>query len=761
MAQSTSTTATEAVQEAPNYTAWQEVAEQTEDAIGSGAATNSALEKAREEIAAWRSRFLDAQSLNQTRIETLGGQIAALGAAPEEGATEPQEIADRRAALNSQLKQLQAPVLSAEEAYRRADGLIREIDTIIRDRQADELLQLGPSPINPTHWSTGITAISGTFSGVAQEVATSWNSEEGRANLREDLPAVLFYLAVALVLILRGRRWMEKNTIRYAESTSLRARGAFIFLISLGQIVLPYIGLVALLKALNSTGLLGERGTQLSALIPTVGLVILSARWLGGRIFPKANVQSRLFNLSRQRTAEARWNAAGLGVVVGMAGLLDRMSSFEDYAPAAQATLGFPILVIGAVLMFRLARLLMNHVQADAADGHEGLYRNRLIVLIARASMVTAVLGPVLAAIGYERAAGFFTYPSIATLALFGLLAVLQRLVADIYAMVTGDSESARDALIPVLIGFMLLLMALPVLALIWGARVADLTEIWTKFTEGFSIGETRISPSDFLTFVMIFVFGYMLTRLLQGALRSSVLPKTKIDTGGQNAIVSGTGYIGIFLAAIIAITSAGIDLSSLAIVAGALSVGIGFGLQNIVSNFVSGIILLIERPVSEGDWIEVGGVMGTVRDISVRSTRVETFDRTDVIVPNSDLISGMVTNWTRSNLTGRIIVPVGVAYGTDTKRVEKILRDIAEAHPLVIINPPPQVLFRGFGADSLDFEIRAILRDVTLGVPTQSEINHEIARRFAEEKIEIPFAQRDIWLRNPEALGGAVPSAE
>jgi potassium-dependent mechanosensitive channel len=322
---------------------------------------------------------------------------------------------------------------------------------------------------------------------------------------------------------------------------------------------------------------------------------------------------------------------------------------------------------------------------------------------------------------------------------------VLERLISNFYALITRrDEHEADNALFPVLMTFAMTLSAIPLLALIWGARTSDLSDLWTSFRNGISIGDTTISPSAFVFFAVVFGLGYGATRLLKEVLRVSILPRTSLDHGGQNAILSGVGYLGIFLAGLVGIKAAGIDLSGFAMIASALSLGIGFGMQTIVSNFVSGVILLIERPVSEGDWIEVGPVQGIVQAISVRSTRIQTFDRADVIVPNSDLITGRVTNWTRFNMSGRLILPVAVPFTSDSRKVEKILHEIAEAQPLAILNPAPIVALTGFGSEVMNFEIRMIVRDIYLQVQVRSEVNHQIARRFQEEGVLFSNAHRD-----------------
>jgi len=730
------------------------LAQRAEDLAARNDASLFAISRLRAELVVWRDQFLDQMDLNAGRIATVDAQLVALGPVPEDG-EEAQVVAVRRAALLSQRRELMAPRLLAQESFARANGLIGEFDARALQQQTDELTVRGPSPLNPTHVSGAIAAFWGLIEVVGVEIGAGFQVKLESGKLGRDLPRVLALLVVAIGLLGAGRRLVTRWRAGLAERPS-RWRPLILFLLSLVQIIVPLLGLLALTEALQSLDIFGLRGGDVVAAIPLAGSFVIFGWWLSRQVFPLGEKPGYL-GYDAQTRATGRWTSSAISWVLAFGALAGAGLRTMEMTQGAQAAFEWPFLVILGLLFWRLGSAIGTKPQErDDITVSAGRVRG----IVGRIATIVAIVAPVIAALGYTSAAIALLAPSIMSIALVGVLFLLQRIVHDMTQPQQNDEDfRGLQALFPVMISFVLYILSLPVFALIWGARVNDLTELWTRFREGFSIGETQISPTDFLVFVAVFAVGYLLTRFIQGTLRKTVLPRTRLDLGGQNAIVAGFGYVGIILAAIISITSAGIDLSNLAIVAGALSVGIGFGLQNIVSNFVSGIILLIERPVSEGDWIEVGGQMGYVRAISVRSTRIETFDRTDVIIPNADLVSGQVTNWTRGNLVGRVIVPVGVAYGTDVDKVTEILRGIAEAHPLVVMTPPPSVLFTGFGADSLDFEIRAILRDVNYVLVTKSEMNHAIANEFAAAGIEIPFAQRDIWLRNPEVLKDQTPT--
>jgi small-conductance mechanosensitive channel len=263
----------------------------------------------------------------------------------------------------------------------------------------------------------------------------------------------------------------------------------------------------------------------------------------------------------------------------------------------------------------------------------------------------------------------------------------------------------------------------------------------------------------------MLFVLGLMVTRWFQRWLDGTVMVRSHVDPGVRNSVRTAVGYAGVGLAGLIGISAAGINLSSLALVAGALSLGIGFGLQNIVSNFVSGLILLAERPFKVGDWVVAGTTEGFVKRISVRATEIETFQRQTIIVPNSVLINGQVGNWTHRNKLGRIEIPVSVFAGNDPRQVTQMLLEVAATQP-VLRNPEPSVAFLGFSATTLDFELRAFVADVLDAGEMKTELRTAILERLRQDEIALagPAAPTVPVTMDPESarlLGAMIDSAK
>jgi len=370
---------------------------------------------------------------------------------------------------------------------------------------------------------------------------------------------------------------------------------------------------------------------------------------------------------------------------------------------------------------------------------------------------------------GYRNLSAYITRSLLSTLLLFGGALLASRLLCELFdGLDQGGRKwqvSVRKALgvkssrkLPGLTWFRFIIgvglwfgFVIAILK-VWGLSDAGFQQLKLIAIEGFTLGSLKVIPARILLALIVLAILLAISSWFRARLEQSWLSRTGMERGAREALVTISGYVGIAIAFIIALSIAGFEFGNLAIIAGALSVGIGFGLQNIVNNFISGLILLFERPVKTGDWIIVGGTEGYVKRISIRSTQIQTFDRADVIVPNSELISGQVTNWMLRDIRGRIRVPVGVAYGSDTKLVHNLLLEVARQNPLVVTDgssPEPKVLFMEFGDSALLFELRIFIQNIDNKYQATSDLNFAIDAAFRENNIQIPFPQRDLHIKN------------
>jgi small-conductance mechanosensitive channel len=268
-------------------------------------------------------------------------------------------------------------------------------------------------------------------------------------------------------------------------------------------------------------------------------------------------------------------------------------------------------------------------------------------------------------------------------------------------------------------------------------------------FTFGITVGGTRITIWLVLAAGASLYGAVLISRLLQYFLMRKVFTRRRVDPGISISITRLLHYAIVLVGILLALATLGFKLTNLTIIVSALGVGIGFGLQTIVNNFVCGLILLFERPVKVGDIIQLGDQWATIRDIGLRATTIQTFDQSDIVVPNSDLVTNQVTNWTLADRNMRLILSVGVAYGSDVELVLKTLQECTHEHPRILANPGPLIFFMGFGDSSLDFQLRVWIDDIDYMNVVRSELNQAIDSKFRERSIEIPFPQRDLHLRS------------
>lgn len=353
---------------------------------------------------------------------------------------------------------------------------------------------------------------------------------------------------------------------------------------------------------------------------------------------------------------------------------------------------------------------------------------------------------------GYPGLATFIFNRFIVSVLLVGAFVIVRRFISDLLRRsivfwiktfrLRKKLLSKADFLMTLLVTPLLLMFLAYSLLRLWGMSGTFMLQAVKKLVFGFQVGGINISLISIITGLLVFLISLTVVRIMKNRLSNNLLNRINMDEGIKHSLISGISFTGFIISAILAIVAMGVDLSNLAVIAGALSVGIGFGLQDVIKNLVSGIILLFERPFKVGDWVIIGGEEGKIKQINIRSTEVETFNKSSVIIPNATLISSSLTNLTHGNNWQRQKILVGVSYDSDAELVTKLLLECAKSCKKVMKVPAPYVLFKDFGASSLDFELRMYVSDIWSGWQASSDVRYEILRRFREEGINIAYPQ-------------------
>ncbi len=695
-------------------------------------------------------------------IRLLNAQIEALGPKPGDGESEPSAISSRRERLDEKLSRAMAPILELQERRARAALLVADIDARTGVLMNNRRLERSLSPLDPRTWVRAAGEIRNGIANIGSRpspVANPLLFVAGGMVSILVLGAISYWLArkVWHAIVERVMRRIERSdgVIRHlALIMALDLIAAIVFVIALAiSASLFVITLVAIFDPAEVS--------MIVATLVVAAVIVAGGQWLGRSIMASPFKQLRLLVLPPDTEKTAVAIIRNLSILLAGELLLGVLEERGMLAVNVSRLLSSILIAGGAWLIWRMAALLQlarryEREQHPSEEPHGAAINfsgtiARLIRFFAIAAVAAAVAG-------YVFLARSILTSTLLSLALVCLAVYLHRSVTlAINSLAAGALRHYRRLLhfLPLVTGLILVLIVLPMLAIIWGYDANQIGEGILLLKNGVEFGQVRVSAGDVITFFIVFFIGFFITRWIQRFISLAIMPELGIDTGAQASIITFLGYVGITLAAFIAIATTGLDLSSLAFVAGALSVGLGFGLQSVVENFVSGILLLIERPIKVGDWVEVGEYSGIVRKIAVRSTHIETFDRHQIIVPNSQLITEVVKNRSFSVGPSRIIVPIGVAYGTDLERARDVLLEIAHANEKTLEYPEPAVAMDGFGDSAINLKILAFVADATDGAPTASALNFAIARRFEEEGISIPFPQRELHVRSwPEGQG-------
>ncbi|WP_406855521.1 DUF3772 domain-containing protein [Alsobacter sp. KACC 23698] len=693
------------------------------------------------------------------RADAIRSRLKELGPKPDDkAAPESADVSRERDDRMAALADVDETIRLARALLVQSDQIDKEVVDRRRDLFAKRLFQGSESIVSPGLWSDVFRTAPHDFraisivAGDAMERARQRLSPAGAA-------AFAGALALALVLILPVRRFslafVKRDRLAGQPNRFQKALAAAT--ITLVSAVAPVLAAYLLFQIVRSLQLLPDRLEPVFASLVGGVAFISFVQGLADGLLAPGRMNWRLYNISDDRATWLTRLATIVAVLLVASRVLETVyASIAAGLKLTVATKGlFAIAVAGVIA--RTLQLIRSVDSCDeAAFGPHVSTEPDLTGPFRIAGWLLVSVVAVAVLLGYVSFAWFLA-EQIAWVGIVAAVVMLSMTLLDEFVLGAFSDRGRTSRLMQATVGLSrgsleqigilasglgrVALIGLAALLLLapWGVESGDVFSSVRALFFGVTVGGVTLSLSTVLLAVVFFAIGIFATRAVQRWLRTKYLPHTTLDAGLRNSITMGIGYLGVVLTSAVSVSYLGLSLDKLTIVAGALSVGIGFGLQSIVNNFVSGLIILAERSIRVGDWIVVSGEQGHVRKINVRATQIETFDRGTLIVPNSNLVSGVVKNWVHSDRIGRVLISVPAPRHADADQIAAMLRSVAGEHEEVLEDPPPRVLFKTIKGDELSFDLICFVGDVDLVSRVSSDLTFAVFRRLREFGIGTP----------------------
>ena len=731
------------------------------------AQTEEGLVELKRQLAPVRGQLGDRLDQLDPRLKQIDQRIAQLGAPPASPGTEDATITAERLRLAGQRDDIEGALKQAKLLVDRILDLDERIKQRRRELFTSRLFARGASLLDAAFWNDLAESVPVELS-VLAGMLSLWRTY---ARINGGVGGAVATLAI--VAALGGAAWFVARWRRRLTSTPTPRRFdkalAAMVILGTGTATVPVL-VAATVLVLHNFGLMPYPVVDIGFGLAVATLAAGFGRGVAVALFAPGEATRRIIAFEDDEAESYASHLIWASRVFGVALFLNVTHRVLG-APVA------PIVATGELLALAILAIIFHQLwrsaKADFRTGPDSAARAWRAWFRGIFWLVGIAIAGALAT-GYVGFAVFLAGRALAIVGLGGAVIIgvvfVDALLTEVLSAETpiGGRIAAAFGLTPRGLDLIetlasatlrLVIIALAVLLMLSfsGIFAEDFFNVFQRATWDYAIGGINLSPTAILSALAFLVAGGIAIRAAQRWLATKFLPRTGLDAGLQNSILALFGYGTLIAVVALSLGVLGIDLQKIALIAGALSVGIGFGLQAVVSNFIAGLILLAERSIRVGDWVVVKNEEGWVRRISIRATEIETFDRASVIIPNQEFITGVVKNWTHGNTVGRITIKVRVAYDSDVAKVRELLLACTTKHPQVLQATPPAVYLMGFGDIGIDFELRCLIGNIEQSWSVRNDLYMEVLRAFCGAGIKIPAPIHDARVPGvPPATSGA-----